>query len=182
MTLGQFFLGLITLAIATVVYRWQKSVDREMQLQEERRVAYVDYLGFLRAIRLNQPMHNANQPHEHVEEWLAITEQEVNLYAARDRIHLLAHGDVIEKLESCDNAFREWKMSFSASYYGADIVPAPSQSDLKRLYSNLLNAERKLKTAMRAEMQFAGGQSALDWLARVTGRSSPDKSGSLPPE
>ena len=40
MTQGQVILALVTLAVATIVYRWQKSIDRDVKVAEEKRSAY----------------------------------------------------------------------------------------------------------------------------------------------
>ncbi len=43
MTLGQFFLGLVTLAVATLAYRWQKTIDRETTFHVELREQLVSF-------------------------------------------------------------------------------------------------------------------------------------------
>lgn len=45
MSFGQAILALVTLAVATIIYRWQKTVDRNLSIERELREAYACYLA-----------------------------------------------------------------------------------------------------------------------------------------
>ena len=85
MTLGQFFLGAIALAIATVVYRWQKEIDHAFSERAEKRALFGRFLGQLEAVVRHLDSTD-----------LVKSEEFLQLDIIRAQIELVTEGEVIE--------------------------------------------------------------------------------------
>jgi len=111
-TIAQALTALVALVVATVVYRWQKAVDRETSIQSELRKLYAAYISAMAKGYLNQPyIDDANDP-EKISAFFRITSDEQEFYALRDQIYLLAPEDVLDAVRAYDLAFRQWKIGF----------------------------------------------------------------------
>ncbi len=112
MSVGQFFLGLVTIIVATVVYRWQKMIDRETVLQNEQRTLFARYVSITRAHFLSQPFKGQEYSPEYLQGFFSVSDSEKEIYSVRDQIFLLASPEVFEAVRKHDEAFRDWKVSF----------------------------------------------------------------------
>ncbi len=112
MSVGQFFLGLVTIIVATVIYRWQKMIERETVLQNEQRALFARYTSITRTHYLSQPFKGQEYSPEYLQSFFSISDSEKEIYAVRDQIFLLASPEVFEAVRKHDEAFRAWKVSF----------------------------------------------------------------------
>jgi len=105
-------IALVTLTVATVVYRWQKLIDRETVIHSELRALYAKYAGALRKVFLSQPYQDGKHSPEELDRFYSISDEEIEIYVLRDQIYLLAPQDVVNSVLACDKAFRDWKIAF----------------------------------------------------------------------
>lgn len=112
MTPGQFFLGIVTLLVATLVYRWQKNVDRETVSLQEMRGLLSRYAVLSHRLYLKQPYRGVEYSEMQLDEFFNISDDEIELYTLRDQIYVTAPEKVRNSVLKCDGAFRAWKQSF----------------------------------------------------------------------
>ena len=136
MTLGQFFLGLVTLLVATVVYRWQKSVDQKTVVLADLREALSRYAALSHSLFLRQPYIGDDNNEQKLADFFSISDAEIDLYALRDQIYITAPSEIVDAVLDCDRAFRDWKISFPKS---------TEVSDEKKLEVEKTSAEFRLK-------------------------------------
>lgn len=116
MSIGQFFLGLVTLLVATVVYRWQKLIEREAEQQKELRRLYTEYTSALKFHEMSQPFIGDENIDEKAKKFRSLSVEEIQIYALRDQIYLLGSTSVTIALVECDRKFRDWKIAFNTEY------------------------------------------------------------------
>lgn len=112
MSVGQFFLGLVTILVATVVYRWQKLVERETALQDKQRELFARYLTLTNEHFLSQPYKGAEYSKEELDEFFGISEAEIEFYSIRDELALISSDRIYDAINKHDEKFRAWKVSF----------------------------------------------------------------------
>ena len=148
MSIGQFFLGLVTIIVATFVYRWQKLIDHETKQKEELRRLYAEYTAALTELRFAQPMLDDDDFAEKAKQFFGMEEREVGLYCLRDQVFLLAPDNVVTALDKCDEAFREWKISFNTNYSSFE----EGRGIVRAKYENLLQSQGALLKEMKKDL------------------------------
>lgn len=148
MTQGQFFLALVTIFVATVVYRWQKSVDRQTEQKKMLSKLYADYIAQVSEHSARQPMIGDHDAEQKAKEFASIGEHEQKVYVLRDQIYLLAPENVVEKLSVCDRAFREWKITFNRN----NSDPEQHKTDVKNAFDNFRSNKNILLPTMRKDL------------------------------
>ena len=112
MSVGQMFLGLISLFVATVVYRWQKGLDRQAQANIELRDLATKYATVSHTLFLQQPYVGEELSEVEIKTFYGISDLEIELYTLRDQIYVAAPKRVVDAVLHCDQAFRKWKITF----------------------------------------------------------------------
>jgi len=147
-TLGQFFLGLVTIFVATFVYRWQKTLDLENQTHHELRKLFSEYSSLLKTLYFRQPYKDADNDPAEVDDFFSISIDEQKCYSLRDQIYMLAAIDVVEATTRADKAFREWKISFPKSFEASD----EQILDHEQKRTEFRNAHNSLIMVMRSDI------------------------------
>ncbi len=99
----QFFLGLVAIFIATVVYRWQKTVDRETAVQSEVRALYAKYLAISQSSYLSNSFFEPSVQEQSVppsdddivKRMHILYKEDIEVKILADQIMLLAPMDVV---------------------------------------------------------------------------------------
>lgn len=163
MTLGQFFLGMIAICVATFVYRWQKTVDRETSVLSEQRQLYAKYVAASKAQYLSQPWRGVQYTQQELDSFFEISEKEIELYGLRDQIFLIAPDSVVDAMDAFDTAFREWKVAFPR-----DETPTEEQIKHAEDKSQVLRDDYHLMLeAMRKNLKLHGSYSLQDTLSSL---------------
>jgi len=148
---GQFFLGLVAICVATVVYRWQKAIDRETAVLAEQRQLYAAYLASSKAVYLGQPYIGVGYSPEELDKFFNMSEPEIQNYALRDQIFLLAPDRIIDAVDKHDRALRDWKVSFPKGGFEGE-VDKEKLAEVKSHDETLRSAYDEMKDVMRAEV------------------------------
>jgi hypothetical protein len=149
LTLGQFFLGIVTLVVATIVYRWQKQIDRETALQMERRQLYAEYASSAKKLFYEQPFGNVSYSEKELRKFHEISDAESDLYALHIAVQLISSDEVLNALNSFDSAFRNWRVAISEALQSDD---SKKIRDTRAAYETILQQHRILVATMRAEV------------------------------
>lgn len=150
MSTGQAILALVTLVVATIVYRWQKMIDRETVIQIELRQIYAKYLATLSREFLAQPAKDGLNDEGSVRDFYSISSNEKEAYQLRDEIILLAPESVVASVKKCDQAFRAWKTEFTTDTSEEVSVRRVRISEAAQKYTN---SRRELIAAMRGSLK-----------------------------
>ncbi len=148
MNWGQFFLGLVAICVATIVYRWQKAVDRETSILAERRDLYARYLASSKEVYLSQPYVGVGYSPEELNEFFNISKAEISNFCLRDQIFLLAPKHVVDVVERHDRALRDWKISFpqggfeGEDYHGKISQVKAQDAALRKAYNEMMRLFR----------------------------------------
>ncbi|QIR85089.1 hypothetical protein [Paracoccus sp. AK26] len=147
----------IGLMIATVIYRWQKQIDRQTAVYAEIKKLCADYTAAARRAYFEQPYMNDLTNAERVERFFSISEREQEMYVARDQLYLLAPEAIVELVKKHDQCFRTWKANFpKVGQTDADIINASrgNDNDLRSSYSEMLDGMRLWLQTHSAEYSF----------------------------
>ncbi|MCA3447030.1 MAG: hypothetical protein INF93_09975 [Rhodobacter sp.] len=147
----------VALLVSTVLYRWQKMVDRETLVQTELRVLYAKFLAAGNSAYLEQPLKgdHAEVASEKMQAFFSISAREQDLYTLRDQIVLLAPNEVVNEVRRYDDAFRKWKIAFPQPGEESpdNIQEARNASDeLRKQHKRLISV---LRDSLRKQQRFA---------------------------
>lgn len=159
MTLGQFFLGIVAIVVATVVYRWQKVIDRETAVLSELRQLYGKYLASSKLIYLSQPYRGIEYSKEELKKFFSITETEIENLSLRDQIFLLAPDDVVAIVDIHDQALRDWKVSFPEHGIGGENG-SQLEKEIRQKDETLRAAYQHMKASFQLDVRRHG---KFDW-------------------
>ena len=158
--MAPYFVGIIAVIVATVVYRWQKKIDRETVLMSEQRQLFAKYISCLNSHFLSQPYLGVQNDESSVRDFYSISSGEIEIYGLRDQIFLIAPLPVIAHMELCDNAFRDWKRSFTTT----DSNDPDGKATVMAAMKEFKKAKILLMNEMRETLQRHGSDSLLDEL------------------
>jgi hypothetical protein len=150
-TLGQFFLGLVTLVVATAVYSWQRGIDRRTELQRERRQLYGRYLEATHRHYFSQPFVGLEFTPEQQSAWEGFSDSELECYILRDLISLNCPEDVYSALDQYDRAMRSWKIAFTSLE-----LSDKNRLKVKELDKEMDFSRYRLAEAMRKDLESHG--------------------------
>ncbi|MCE8508767.1 hypothetical protein KBY28_09945 [Ruegeria pomeroyi] len=167
MTLGQFFLGFVTIAIATLVYRWQKAVDRETAALSELRELLSRYAVLSHKLFLKQPYRDQEYDPKELDSFFSISDEEIELYTLRDQIYVTAPSPVVDAVLDCDAKFRNWKISFP----GSNVADEQVIEESRQASTEFKFAHEKMLLAMRQEISSHNKMPVPDWLRKLTGET-----------
>ena len=169
MTLGQFFLGLVTLLVATIVYRWQKSIDRKTVTLTDLRAALSKYAALSHSLFLKQPYAGEENSDEKLNDFFAISDAEIELYTLRDHIDFTAPDIIVEAVLDCDSAFRAWKIAFTRS----SDLSVDEKAAIQSAATDFKFKHERMLLTFRAEFEshtkFAGQDYIENFLGRMFG-------------
>ena len=160
MTLGQFFLGLVTLLVATIVYRWQKSVDRKTAALLELRASLSKYAALSHALFLKQPYIGDEEDTEKQTEFFSISDAEIELYTLRDQIYFTAPKNIVDAVLECDRAFRDWKIAFPK----LNETQSQENEDFMKKIMNFKSKRERMLLTFREEFESHTKFAGQDWL------------------
>ncbi|TJZ91105.1 hypothetical protein FA743_12925 [Paracoccus gahaiensis] len=149
---------MVALLIATVIYRWQKEIDRETALQIEFRRLCAEYIKAAKTAFFEQPFIGEESEVEKAKTFLSISTAEQHSYITRDQLFLIAPDHILELIRAHDNAFRHWKMAFSKEFESA----SDRRQQVRKFTSDLRNAELSMLEGMRS-YQSLGRLSPSFW-------------------
>jgi hypothetical protein len=155
-TFGQLVLGLITLTVATFVYRWQKSVDRVTVSQVELRKLMSAYAALSHRLFLKQPYFGVEYSEAEINDFFSISDEEIELYTLRDQLYVCAPTSVLDSVLICDRKFRDWKMAFPKNPH----IDEQTRNEFVEIISEFKFAHERMLAAMRNELV---GQNKLPW-------------------
>jgi len=143
------FLGLITLAVATLVYRWQKIVDRETAALSELRTLLSRYAVLSNTLFLKQPYVGVETSQEDLSAFYTISDGEIELYTIRDQIYICAPDAVVNAVLNCDKCYRDWKVAYTEESDDGDR--SAQREKVMDAVSKFRFAHHKMLLSMREE-------------------------------
>lgn len=156
MSIGQFFLGVVAVFVATIAYRWQKILDRETHQKQTLSALYSQYVSALTLHVASQPMIGDHDAEEKAKRFSSMDGQEADIYSLRDQIWLLAPDSLVVHLAECDQAFRDWKIKFHSDFKDGSEKKMRVKEALLQFNSkkDLLLAEMRKDLASQVNFEF----------------------------
>ncbi len=160
MSIGQFVLGLVTIFVATVVYRWQKTVDRETVALAEQKKLIAEYSAALNALFFSQPYRDQTYTPEEIQIFMTISESEQECYALRDQIFMTSSEEIVRATDELDKSFREWKIAYTKHLKCAEGEEKPEI--VKQKTQNYLSSHRAFIAAARKDIGLHSSTRIVD--------------------
>ena len=142
------YVVIIASTVGLFAYKWQKNLDRENEISLELRGLYGEFVEASKTIYFSQPMIGVEVSEAELKEFFSIGPKEQRFNIIRDKIVLLGPVDVVNAVQTHDDAVRKWKIAFPEE----DNVSSSKKLEMDRLTRIFIETYNDVLRVMRVSV------------------------------